>query len=143
MKAQILTGGKLECGGSGSAGQQSSGLTFMANVSEGAGTLTFSATKSGSSVDQTFMQMDEAAGGVSAMHFITAEAAAGSLTAADDLSSATVKGASPFISGTAEFSGESMGSMATGTTAGDLVAKFDSIGTKTIPSGTDALLQKR
>jgi hypothetical protein len=72
-----------------------------------------------------------------------ANTGASGLDAAGDNSTAKVTGAGPFLGGTLSFDGEPMGSMASGTVSGDLVAKFDSIGSQSLPAGNDAMLMQR
>lgn len=149
-KAQLLKGGKLDCsgagnGGSGTPGGSASGLTFSSTVDGDAGQLMVSATKQGAKVDQQVMRMDTATATApaSVMHMISAETGASGLDAAADLSTASLAGAGPFLSGTLTFAGEAMGDMATGETGGQLTAKFDSIGAQPVPAGTSAMLMRR
>lgn len=149
VKAQIVKGGKLDCsgptGGSKTPGGSTSGLTLSATSDGDAGQLMVSATKTGAKVNQQVMRMDAATATspASVLHMITAETGASGLDAAADLSRASLAGAGPFLSGTLTFSGEPMGTMATGETAGSLTAKFDSIGAQVLPAGTSAMLMQR
>jgi hypothetical protein len=76
-------------------------------------------------------------------HLISARTAASGLTAAGDLSSASAPAAGPFLSGTLSFTGQPMGTMASGTISGNLVAKFDSIGAQSLPAGNDGMLMQQ
>lgn len=140
MRAMIVQGGKLQCGGTPGASQ--SGLTLMSTVDGDGGQTMFTITKVGGTVFQQVMQ-SSTAGSTSVLHLITAQTGASGLDAAGDLSTATAPAAGPFLSGTLRFAGDAMGSMATGTTSGDFAAKFDSIGTQAIPDGNDAMLMQR
>jgi hypothetical protein len=100
--------------------------------------------KAGGKVTQTVMRTDAASGALaSGLHMITAETGPSGLEVASDLSSATAPAAGPFLSGTLSFSGEGMGTVASGTAGGDFAAKFDSIGTQAVPAGNDAMLMQR
>lgn len=142
LKAQILKAGKLDCtGGSGST----TGLMLTSSLEQQEGQLMVSVSKSGGKVNQSVMRMDagSATAPATVMHMITAKAGESGLTASPDLSSASAKGAGGFLTGALQFTGEPMGTMAAGSVSGDLVARFDSIGTQTLPAGTDAMLMQR
>lgn len=141
LKAQIVQGGKFECGGS-KTPQSGKGLTLMSSTTD-ADSLMVSITKDGGKVFQQVMRTDAAAGSANVSHIITAETGASGLEAAADLSTATAKGVSPFLTGTLSFAGEPMSGMASGTVSGDFAAKFDSIGTQKLPAGNDAMLMQR
>lgn len=148
LPAQILGAGKLDCsGGAGSGGGtggQAKGTTLTSTFEGAGGQVILNISKDGGKVTQQVMRMDAASGALaSGIHMITAQTGAPGLEVADDLSSAKASGVSPFLSGALSFTGEASGTMATGTTGGDLTAKFDSIGTQTIPAGTDAMVMKR
>ncbi|HEU4976620.1 MAG TPA: hypothetical protein VFT50_16120 [Baekduia sp.] len=143
LKAQILTGGKLDCGSGG--GQQSSGLMLMSSVDGADGQLMVNVVKAGGTVTQQVMRSDApaATAPASVMHLITAQTGGSGLDAASDLSTASAPGVSPFLTGTLSFAGEGMGTMAAGSVSGSFAAKFDSIGTQTLPDGNDAMLMQR
>jgi hypothetical protein len=144
LKAQILTGGRLDCSG---AGQQQQGkglmLTHSADTADGQMMLTL--MKVGGRVTQTAMRTDSAAATApaSVMHMITATTGAAGLDAAGDLSGATATAAGPFFSGALTFSGTPTATMATGTLAGDFTAKFDAIPAFTPAAGADAMLMQQ
>jgi hypothetical protein len=142
LKAQIVQGGKFECGGSGTPGS-AKGLTLMSTLDGAEGNLMVSITKSDGKVFQQVMRTDAPGGSASVSHIISAETGASGLEAAADLSTANAAGVSPFLGGTLSFTGEGMGTMATGTVSGDFAAKFDSIGTQKLPEGNDAMLMTR
>lgn len=150
LKGSVARGGKLTCNGGGTGGQggNGSGDTMLQSTLTGAdGMLMFSAIKEGSgAVWQQATRMDDAAttAPASIMHLINAPGSGSAFSPAGDLSSATGTAVAPFFGGAFSFAGESMGSMATGALSGDLVAKFDSIGTQQIAAGSpDAMLMKR
>ncbi|HEU4656533.1 MAG TPA: hypothetical protein VFR97_03370 [Capillimicrobium sp.] len=130
LKGQSFKAGKIDCSGDNGQGGhtpgQAGGVTLTLTGDLNGDMLSFTAAKG----FQTAMVMEEASktAPASIMHFITAEAAASDLDVSDDLSSATVKGQEPFLTGTGNFEGEGFGTSATGTLSGDLVARFDSIG---------------
>ena len=142
MNAQILSSGKLDCSGT---GQGQSGLMLTSSAEQSAGQLMVNVTRVGGKVTQQVMRMDPetATAPASVMHMITGQTGDAGLSAAGDLSTATAKAAGGFLAGTLSFAGESMGSMASGTVSGDFAAKFDSIGTQTLPAGNDAMLMQR
>ena len=140
VKAQILGAGDLRCAGSGAA---TKGLMLTTSVDGAGGQLLVSLVKDGAGVTQQVMRNDPPAGSASVFHMISAKAGPSGLSAAGDLSNATAAAAGPFLSGALAFSGESMGAMASGTVSGDFAARFDSIGTQTIPAGSDAMLMQR
>ncbi|MDW5594578.1 hypothetical protein VSS74_09535 [Conexibacter stalactiti] len=140
-----VSGGALRCDGG--TGGQTSGLTLMAMPESGDGnTFMVNATRTaGGGVTQSAMRSDAAAATAPAtvMHMITATSAASTFTTAADLSSATLTGPAPFLSGALAFAGEATGTMASGTVSGDWAAKFDSIGTQRLAAGTTATLMQR
>ena len=144
LKAQVIKGGKLECGGGpgGTPAKQPARLT--ANLETPAGLLMFSAVKEadGATALQAVRMDDEAATApASILHMINAPGGAAAFAPAADLTSATGSAVSPFFSGAYAFAGENLGTMGMGTLSGDLAAKFDSIGTQAIAAGgPDAML---
>jgi hypothetical protein len=144
LKAEILSGGKLECGGGGTT-PDSTGLMLTSSVETADGQMLVSILKDGGTVHQNVMRTDTASATApaSVMHMITVETAAAGLDAAGDLATATAAGAAPFLTGKLSFAGEPMGTMASGTISGDFTAKFDSIGAFTPAAGTDAMLMQR
>ena len=153
LKAQAFKTGAFTCGGdtggTGGGGTGGSGDTMLSAFPEaGADTLTVSATKAADgSVTQQVMRMDDSAATAPAsiMHHITVPAAASAFTVADGLASATLTGASRFLTGAATFTSEGdAGTVASGTLAGNLVAKFDSIGDVALTAGgPSATLMRR
>ena len=143
LKAQISRAGKLDCSGA-TGGAQRSGLLLTSSLDGGDGQLMLTVMKSGGTVSQQVMRSDAQASTApaSVMHIISAQTGAAGLDAAGDLSTATAAGTAPFLAGTLSFAGESMGTMAMGTLSGDFAAKFDSIGTQTLPAGNDAMLMQ-
>lgn len=147
IPGQILKAGKLDCSGAGTgtdgSGGGSNGLTLTSTVDGPEGMLMFSASKDGSKVFQSASRIDAETPGASVMHIISGTTGAAGLEAADDLSSATAKGAGGFLTGTMSYAGEPMGTMSSGTVSGDFAALFDSIGTQRVPAGNDAILMRR
>ncbi|HEU4657370.1 MAG TPA: hypothetical protein VFR97_07585 [Capillimicrobium sp.] len=127
LRGSSSTGGSLRCDGpagpGGPGGPGAGGPTLSMTDQTADGMLTFSATKR----TQTAMRMDDAGATAPArvMHLIAAQGGGLAVSGGD---TATVKGISPFLAGTGNFSGERAGSMATGELSGNLFAKFDSIG---------------
>jgi hypothetical protein len=142
LKAQIVKSGKLDCSG-GTGGATQKGLMLMSSAEGDGGRLMVNVIKQGSKVTQQVMRTDTPAAGASVFHMISAATGASGLDAAGDLSTATAAAAGPFLAGTLSFAGESMGTMATGTVSGDFVAKFDSIGTQSLPAGNDGMLMQQ
>jgi hypothetical protein len=144
LKAQIVKGGKLTCTGS-SDPAPSKGLMLMSSNDGADGNLMVNVIKDGAKVTQTVMRTDTASATAPAnvFHMISAGTGASGLQAAGDMSSATAPAAGPFLAGTLTFAGEPMGTMATGTIAGDFTAKFDSIGAQSLPAGNDGMLMQR
>ena len=144
LKAQVLKGGKLECGGTPGGTPTKRPATLTANLRTPAGMLMFSATRdAGGAVTQQAMRMDDeaATAPASVMHVISAPGGASAFSPTADLTSATGSAVTPFFSGAFTFSGENLGTMGMGTLAGDLAATFDSIGTQQIAAGSpDAML---
>jgi hypothetical protein len=142
LKAQVLKGGKLECGSTETPA--TAPTTLMANLDTPAGTLMFSASRDAvGAVTQQALRMDDEAATAPAtiMHIISAPGAAAAFSPAADLTSATGTAVAPFFSGAFAFAGEPMGTMSLGTLSGDLAARFDSIGTQEIAAGSpDAML---
>ena len=141
LKAMIVQGGKFDCSGGTKTPGTAKGLTLMSSTT-GDDSLMVSITKEGGSVFQQVMN-NKTVGSASVMHIINAETGAAGLEAASDLSTAKASGVSPFLTGTLSFTGEPMGTMASGTVSGDFAAKFDSIGTQKLPEGNDAMLMTR
>lgn len=140
------TGGSLRCDG-GAPGQQP-GVTLNATDQREDGSfLMLGANRDGAGkVTQQAIVNDAAAAiapASSAMHMIVASAPASGFTAAGDLSSASVAGAGPFLSGALSFAGEAFGGMAAGTLTGDLTARFDSIGAQVLPADATGMLTRR
>jgi hypothetical protein len=144
LKAQVLKGGKLECGGTPGGTPTKRPAMLTANLDTPAGMLMFTATRdAGGAVTQQAMRMDDeaATAPASIMHIISAPGGAAAFSPAADLTAATGSAITPFFSGAFTFSGENLGTMGMGTLAGDLAAKFDSIGTQEIAAGSpDAML---
>ncbi len=117
---------------------------LTANLQTPAGMLMFSAAKdAGGAVTQQAMRMDDEAATAPAtvMHIISAPGGASAFSPGADLTSATGSAVTPFFSGAFTFAGENLGTMGMGTLAGDLAAKFGSIGTQAIAAGSpDAML---
>ena len=146
LPAQIAQAGKLDCSGAGGGtggGGPASGLMLMSSATTAGGQLMVNIVKQGTTISQTVMRTDKPANGASVFHMISARAGASGLAAAGDLGSATAAAAGPFLSGTLSFTGEPMGTMASGTIAGDFVARFDSIGAQSLPAGNDGMLMQR
>lgn len=145
LPAQIAQAGKLDCSGAGggTGGGSAAGLMLMSSATTAGGQLMVNIVKQGTKVSQTVMRTDKPAGGASVFHMISAKAGGSGLAAAGDLGSATAAAAGPFLSGTLSFTGEPMGTMASGTISGDFAARFDSIGTQSLPAGNDGMLMQR
>jgi hypothetical protein len=145
LKALIVAGGNLKCGSSGQPQSSAKGL-MLTHSAEGAdGQMMLTLMKSGDKVTQMAMRTDTASATAPAgvFHMISATTGASGLDAASDLSSAKAAAAGPFFGGSLSFSGEAMGTMATGTLSGDFTAKFDSIPAFTPAAGADAMLMQR
>jgi hypothetical protein len=122
LPGMASTGGKVRCDGEGSAtpgtGPGGTGGPMLSLTKTGPdGMFTFSATAKAQSAMR--MDDDEATAPASIMHIISAEGTG--------LKGTAVPGISPFLGGAGTFDGD-----VSGTLAGDLTAKFDSIGTVTI-----------
>jgi hypothetical protein len=136
--------GNVSCGGAGSGvgTKPPAGGASLAGFATGAGTTTVVVSKDASgAVTQTVTFSGEPAQNVptTVSHMITTQAQSGSFTFADDLSSATVTGAGPFLSGNLNFTSTgSFGNTAAGTLSGDYTAKFDSVGPQS-PASSGAL----
>jgi Tfp pilus assembly protein PilV len=144
LKAQIVGGGSLKCGGSAQP-QGGKGL-MLTHSAEGAdGQMMLTITKAGGKVTQMAMRTDTASATApaSVFHMISASTGASGLDVAGDLSSATAAAAGPFFSGSLSFAGEASGSMATGTLSGSFTAKFDSIPAYAPAAGADAMLMQQ
>lgn len=146
LKGSSLKIGKIDCsGGNGGGGPtpgQVSGVSLTLSGDVDGGMLSFTATKGYQSA--MVMEQDSATAPASIMHFVTGYGKAASLDVAPDLSSATVKGEQPLLSGTGSFEGQGSGTSASGTLSGDLTARFDSIGAvKLTGDGLIATLFKR
>jgi hypothetical protein len=88
--------------------------------------------------------LDHDLGGRRRHRCITASTGPTGLTAASDLSSASAPAVGPFLTGTLGFAGEPTTGMSTpGTITGDFAARFDSIGSQSLPAGTAATLMRR
>jgi hypothetical protein len=145
LKAQIVAGGSLTCGGNSQpTGTKGLMLTHSAETEDGQ--IMLSITKAAGKVNQMVMRNDAAAKTAPAtvFHMITASAGASGLDASSDLTSATAAGAGPFLSGTLSFAGEAAGgTMASGTLSGGFTAKFDSIPAFSPAPGADAMLMQQ
>jgi hypothetical protein len=148
LRGLVSAGGSLKCQpttGGGGGGGQTGGLTLSAMRQAGGGMTMLNVVKGpGGGVLQQVTRMDPSAQAApaSVMHMINAQTRSGAFTAAANLGSASVTGAGPFFTGKLGFSGDGMGTMATGTLSGNLTARFDSIGAVSFGSG-DATLMKR
>jgi hypothetical protein len=152
LKVTVAKGGSLDCsnagdGGSGDGdGTTGLSLNVMKADGAGAGLQSFTALKAGGTVSQQALVMedDTATAPASVMHMISAPATDAAFSAAGDLSTASVTGVSPFLSGSGQFTSDgAYGGIAAGTLGGTLVAKFDSIGDRPIggPDQTAMLRQ--
>jgi hypothetical protein len=142
LKATVLKGGKLSCtapNGPGQGGQGAPNTTTLSRSHmDGSQMTTYSAMRQGAKVTQSAMRMDDpaATAPVSVMHMISAPG--GAFDVASDLGSASVNGAGPFLSGHLGFTADdAFGSTAIGTATGDLVAKFDPIGSVSLLAGDE------
>jgi hypothetical protein len=145
--ATAAKSGSIKCGGSGDGtggngggdgGGAASGPMLTHSKQDGGATFMFTATPGA----QTAIQMDDAGATAPArvIHQITATGP--SLTVGGGGITATVKGQPRDVSGQGAFTGEGgAGPVVTGTLAGSLVAKFDSIGRVNIAG--DATLMNR
>lgn len=141
-----VNGGSLRCDGTTGGRQSGTTLSATAQQADG-GYLMFSAARDGAGkVTQQALVTDAPASvapASSAMHMITAAAPASGFTVADDLSTATLNGAAPFLGGTLSFQGQASGGMATGTITSSLAFRFDSIGTTSLPADATAMVMRR
>jgi hypothetical protein len=132
LKATIPGSANIKCdgeGGGGTGGKPAHGVSlFKSLAGDGGGRNVMLNASKGSSGTFEMASVMEQSPQVMVSHTITASAPASALTAADDLSSATLTAAGPFLSGTGRFAGELMGGMSMGALTGDFAAKFDSIG---------------
>jgi hypothetical protein len=140
LPVTVFKGGTIKCtttpGDPGTPGGTSSSTLLSRSDFNGGEMTSYTAIKTAGKVTQSVMRMEDssATSPLSIMHMINA--GAGSFDAAADLSSASVTGAGPFLSGTLDFASDSSyGSGAVGTASGNLVAKFDSIGTVPLTGG--------
>jgi hypothetical protein len=141
LKAQTFKSGAIECGGT-SNPRDTAGVTLSSTTTDD-GLLSVSAQKLASGgTSQTVMRMEDSTktAPASIMHLISVPG--GSLDVAPDLTSASLKGASAFLTGTASFTAEdAFGTTAMGKLGGDYTARFDSIGPIAIgAAGPDATL---
>lgn len=139
-----IGGGSLRCDGQ--PGQRQ-GVTLMVNAQQAdGGSFMFSAARdaAGKATQQATVSeaAAKAAPATTAMHMISAAAPASGFTVADDLSTARVVGVAPFLAGELAFQGEAIGTMASGSFTGDLVARFDSIGVQTLPADASAMVMR-
>jgi hypothetical protein len=153
MKGTVAVGGSLSCtntggtggAGGGGAGGAGGGLLLSSTRTSPAGMLMLTLIKApGGAVTQQVMRTDATAQTrpATVSHMIIAPAKAGALQASADLSSASARGAAPFLTGTLQFAGQGSGSFASGTLSGSLTARFDSIGAQRLAQG-DATLTRR
>jgi hypothetical protein len=131
LPGMAMRSGNLRCGdsgggGNGGGGGDAAGEPMLTHTkTDGAAMFTFTARRSG----QTVMQMEDRATTAPAqiMHMISGSG--NGLVVGGGGLTATSKAISPFLSGTGDFTGEGgAGTVVTGTLAGDLRARFDSIG---------------
>jgi hypothetical protein len=140
LPVTVIKGGAIKCtsspGTPGTPGGGASSTTLSRTQMSGAQMTSYNASKSAGKVTQSVLRMDDAAATapLQIMHMISV--GGGVFDTAGDLSSASVTGSGPFITGKLAFSSESTyGSGAIGTAAGDLTAKFDSIGAIPLTAG--------
>lgn len=142
LAATIIKGGKLSCTTKGTPGGGGGGKPNSTSLSRtqmnGSEMTTYSATRQNGKVTQSVMRMDDqsATGPVQVMHMISAPG--GAFDVAGDLGSASVTGAGPFLDGHLAFTADSaFGSGAVGTATGDLVARFDPLGSISLTAGDE------
>jgi hypothetical protein len=140
---------KPNCGPStgGQGGQQPTGTVtlsaFPQDFSAGGVSLSAQRAADGSVTHSAYIMENAAtiAPATSIMHSISAKAPAAGLVAADDLSSASLAFASPFLAGNLTFTSSTpaMGTSAFGDVAGALTLKFDAPGVQTITANQASL----
>jgi hypothetical protein len=145
LKGLIPGKANIKCSGQdgGSGGGSSHGVTLSQSIyGDGSGGMTMlSATKTSKGTFESVTVSEPSNGVATVMHHISASAPASALTAADDLSSATLAATGPFLSGSGKYAAmEGMPNM--GTFTGDFAAKFDSIG-KVALGSEDGMAQLR
>jgi hypothetical protein len=138
VKASIFRqkgAGQLRCGTptGGGTGQPAGQISLIAASQD---RLTISVTKSKVGAVTQSVTSFETVAGASVFHSISSPAAASTFTVADDLSTARVTGAGPFLSGALDFTASAAaGKVSPGTLAGNFTARFDSIGAKSPAAG--------
>jgi hypothetical protein len=145
LKAQILLGGKVTCGGTAQP-DATKGLMLSVPGDGAAGSTMLSVSKVDGKVTQMAMNTEDqaATAPASVFHMIMAQTGAAGLDAAADYTTAKAPAAGPFLSGTLSFAGEAAGAtMATGTVSGDFTAKFDVIPAYTPAAGATAMLMQQ
>lgn len=122
--------GKLNCGGGGPTVKPPSGGVSLFGTATGGGQLSVSVVKTAAGAVTQSVFLLESTAPATVAHSITVPAPSSTFTVADDLSSATVQGQRPFLSGTLKFQGQGFGNTAAGQLTGDFTAKFDSPGAR-------------
>lgn len=138
----VIKGATIKCttnpGTPGTPGGTGSSTMLSHMHMDGGQMTSYSASESGGKVTQSVLRMDDSAATapLQIMHQISA--GGGVFDTAPDLSSASVTGSGPFLSGKLAFASDSaFGSSAIGTATGDLTAKFDSVGDVALTAGDE------
>jgi hypothetical protein len=140
ISATLSQPGEFSCGG-GVGGFGGPGLSVLGAGKLGGLSVTFvRAGKHGKVSETANLSQTSVAGNWTLRHTITETAPASALKIASDASSATAKGAGPFLGGTLLFHavGTHTSQSATGKPSGSFVAKFDSIGRQKLARGSGA-----
>ncbi len=133
--------GQINCAGTGAGTtpKPTAGTVALMGTRTEAPMLSVMASRSASGAVTEVVTVNDRRGTATIMHMITSRAPTSAFTTTTDLSSATVTGVAPFLSGTLTFtSSGGYGSVATGTLSGSFTARFDSIGAQT-PASTSPL----
>jgi len=139
FKATLSQAGSFFCG-TGGGGFGGPGLSILGAGKVGKLQVSFVRFGKGRVTESASVIQQSAAGNWSLRHTISETAPSSALSIAKDASSATAKGAAPFLSGTLRFRavGTHTSTSATGTASGSFAAKFDSIGKQKLAKGSTA-----
>jgi len=139
FKATLSQPGSFFCG-TGGGGFGGPGLSILGAGKVGKLQVSFVRFGRGKVTESASVTQQSVAGNWILRHTISETAPSSALSIAADASSATAKGAAPFLSGTLLFRavGRHTSTSATGTASGSFAAKFDSIGRQRLARGSGA-----
>lgn len=139
FKATLSQSGSFFCG-TGGGGFGGPGLSILSAGKVGKLQVSFVRFGRGKVTENASVTQQSAAGNWILRHSISETASSSALKIAADASSASAKGAAPFLSGTLRFRalGTHTSTSATGSASGSFAAKFDSIGTQRLARGSTA-----